>query len=359
MPQRFLHLNNPSLNKKKTPVTPITMGARLDDETVLNILLANIRFDSNVVTERVAAVGGLTNNDRIIFLMGPPGSGRNTFMEVLSGTEVNGLQHPQAFASAIRLSVPNRNPADPSIVLVNNPAFNDEGQSDMNTLRVISSWLQNAYQGGIHVSGAIFFHRITDEKLELEGMPLRNWRVFEKICGDYFKNVVIATTMWGDVDGEAGGTRDHELHDFLSKRHTRGWTTHHFTRVNRSSAADILRPILENLNRSNLSLKQTSAARALYSELGALKNYCEQQQEDIINDLNAVAINDRDKAKALIVHLQKSKALSIRAENELHNLKETGRERFQRLLLQTPGLGSVLRSVGWPNRPVENNVLFA
>jgi hypothetical protein len=49
-------------------------------------------------------------------------------------------------ASAIRLSVPNRNPAsavhDPDIMLVNNPAFNDMGKSDKEILHIISGWLQ-------------------------------------------------------------------------------------------------------------------------------------------------------------------------------------------------------------------------
>jgi hypothetical protein len=191
-------------------------------------------------------------------------------------------------------------------------------------------------------------------------MPLRNWRVFEKICGDYFKNVVIATTMWGDVDGEAGGTRDHELHDFLAKHRKREWTTHHFTRVNHSSAADILRPILDNLNGANqplllqseisdlhLSLKQTSAARALYSELEALKSYYKQEKMDISNAIKAAATttNGQDQVKALTVRFRKLEALSDRAKEGCRFLKETRRERFQRLLLQTPGSSSVLRSV--------------
>jgi hypothetical protein len=70
-------------------------------------------------------------------------------MEVVAGTRISGRrgsEHPETRASAIRLSVPNRNPAsavhDPDIVLVNNPAFNDVGKSDKEILRIISGWLQ-------------------------------------------------------------------------------------------------------------------------------------------------------------------------------------------------------------------------
>jgi hypothetical protein len=195
----------------------------------------------------------------------------------------------------------------------------------------------------------IFFHRITDAKLE--GTPMRNWRALEKICGNHFKNVVVATTMWGDIDGEAGNTKEQELRDFLGNHPT----THRFYHANRASAADILAPILDHqakvplllqseISDRHLSLKQTSAARALYSELEATLRDCEEKHKKIVEALKDRSI-DKERLKELETQLQKSYDLIARVKGGLLDLKEKYRERFQRHLLQTPGLGSVLRSV--------------
>jgi hypothetical protein len=184
---------------------------------------------------------------------------------------------------------------------------------------------------------------------------MRNWRALENICGDHFKNVVVATTMWGDVDGEAGSTKEQELRDFLGNHPTRGWITHRFYHANRASAADILAPILDRrakrplllqseISDHHLSLKQTSAARALYSELEAFLGDCKKKHKDIDD-----AIKDRsttkERLKELEAQLNKSYDLIARVKAGLLDLKETGGECFHRHVLQTPGLGSVLRSV--------------
>jgi len=53
-------------------------------------------------------------------------------------------------------------------------------------------------------------HRILDNRFG--GISTRNFRMFRKICGeDTLSSVVIATTMWDQVDETIGGRREEEL----------------------------------------------------------------------------------------------------------------------------------------------------
>ena len=46
----------------------------------------------------------------------------------------------------------------------------------------------------------------------MSGAPLRNLAMFKKLCGqDCFRNVVLITTMWDEVDGQEGSLRRREL----------------------------------------------------------------------------------------------------------------------------------------------------
>jgi hypothetical protein len=249
---------------------------------------------------------------------------------------------------------------DPNIVLVNNPAFNDVGKSDKEILHLISGWLQQTYQRGIHVSGVIFFHRISDAKLE--GTPMRNWRALEKICGDRFKNVVIATTMWGEVDDGTGEARKQQLLHLVGN-----YPTQKFDHANRASAAEILAPILEHrakrplllqseISDHHLSLKQTSAARALYTQLEPLRSVYDRKQEVILDALSKAS--DKERVEELIEQRGIWEARIDRIEKEQDELKESLGDRLQGYLLRMLGLGFVLRPVGLPRRPAEEIVDF-
>src|SRR6266571_2708615 len=153
------------------------------------------------------------------------------------------------------------------------------------------------YGKGILVSGLIYFHRISDATVEgtMKGTPLRNWRAFEKICGDHFNQVVLATTMRGDVDKNVGIGRVQELEDFWKANKARGWSMQPFLR-DRKSAADVLTPILEDATKRplqlqrefsdfHLSLVQTSAARALSSRLQARLPDCQREHNTTVHNL--------------------------------------------------------------------------
>ncbi|KAJ8454415.1 hypothetical protein ONZ45_g19317 [Pleurotus djamor] len=110
-------------------------------------------------------------------------------------------------------SVRCRHPFDPSrsVVFVDTPSFNNTDLSDTKVLTLIAEWLQKTYKENIKLSGIIYTHRITDNRMA--GSPLRNLRLFENLCGeDAVNNVLLATTMWNDrLTPGVGEAREQEL----------------------------------------------------------------------------------------------------------------------------------------------------
>ena len=137
------------------------------------------------------------------------------------------------------------------------------------------------------LSGLLYFHRISDNRMA--GTPLKNLRMFEQLCGkNAFKNVILTTTFWGEVDEETGSTRERELKDIYWKAMIdRGSSTGRFEGT-RDSAFRLIAPFLDEANTRNklllqkelvnldLKLGETHAGQRLRSEI---KQLARQQQE--------------------------------------------------------------------------------
>ena len=205
------------------------------------------------------------------------------------------------------------------------------------------------YRRGILVSGLIYFHRISDA--ELDRTPLRNWRAFEKICGG-FKNVVIATTMWGEVEPGLGERRAEKFQDSCKLR-ARGWSMQPFRR-DHATAAGVLLPILEHttprqplqlqreISDLHLSLKQTTVARDLLLAIEALIKSTEQETEETLRAMTSVG---EERLKGLEAKFHESTALHGRLLARKEELKGTHASDIQRRILLTPLLGALVRSV--------------
>jgi hypothetical protein len=85
--------------------------------------------------------------------------------------------------------------------LIDTPGFDDSGRSDSETLQELAYWLAAAYERKIQLSGIVYLHRITDNRLR--GTAYRGLRALKAMCGDQnLRDVVIATTMWDKVAPE-------------------------------------------------------------------------------------------------------------------------------------------------------------
>jgi hypothetical protein len=100
--------------------------------------------------------------------------------------------------------------AKTTVYLVDTPGFDDTNRSDTEVLRELASWLTRSYTANITLSGIIYLHKISDNRMQ--GSAKRNLYMFKKLCGDSaLKNVILGTTMWDKVSETEGIAREREL----------------------------------------------------------------------------------------------------------------------------------------------------
>ncbi|KAF9449511.1 P-loop containing nucleoside triphosphate hydrolase protein [Macrolepiota fuliginosa MF-IS2] len=214
---------------------------------------------------------------RIIAVMGPTGAGKSTFINTVSGVDVqvgNGLESCTQVLQAVSCNDPFQNR---DFVFVDTPGFDDTHRSDVEILEEIAYWLEKTYEGGVKLSGVLYLHRITDNRMT--NTLMRNLNMFEKLCGkDALSNVIFVTTMWGELEegDDSGNKHEEELRNnylkfFLSK----GSQMLRFEQTI-SSAWGIINAlpmtqkalkIQKEMVDKNIPLAETSAGRSLFSWL--------------------------------------------------------------------------------------------
>jgi len=98
----------------------------------------------------------------------------------------------------------------PRIIILDTPGFDDTNKTDTEVLSMIAEWLTITYKLDIKLAGILYLHRVSDNRVA--GTPLKNLRMFEKLCGKKaLQNVILVTTMWDKVEGLTGSNREKEL----------------------------------------------------------------------------------------------------------------------------------------------------
>ncbi|KAI5995164.1 P-loop containing nucleoside triphosphate hydrolase protein [Pisolithus albus] len=206
--------------------------------------------------------------------MGPTGAGKSSFVARATNSGDEGVGHAlvshTSEIKAAKCIIEKSN-----VVLVDTPSFNDTHKSDLQTLESISDWLNKTYQQGTLLSGILYFHRISDNRMA--GTPLKNLRVFQKLCGDKaMSQVILVTTMWDEVDESVGNERLEELEGSYWKVMIAQGSTTYCYRNTQESSRELLSQLVERKRREvrlqkqmankNLELSETDAGE-LYSRL--------------------------------------------------------------------------------------------
>lgn len=161
-----------------------------------------------------------------ILVLGMTGSGKSTFIRHCTGKTVqigHGLQscepcHPLRLIRSLAnimigtndLSVHSFWFASRHVHLIDTPGFDDTNHSDIDTLKTIASYLSASFANGVRLSGIVYLHRISDNRLGGSGM--RNLRMFKKLSGSStWPNTIIGTTMWSANEYAQGIAREAEL----------------------------------------------------------------------------------------------------------------------------------------------------
>ncbi|KZP32036.1 hypothetical protein FIBSPDRAFT_775451 [Athelia psychrophila] len=267
--------------------------------------------------------------DQIVAVMGPTGAGKSTFIEYATGNSAGTVGHGlQSFTTAIREArVPHRKKPF-SVVFVDTPGFDDTEKTDVEVLAMIADWLVTVYKEKAKLVAIIYLHRINENRMG--GSLMKNLQIFSNMCGrQAMPNVVIVTTMWGEVSLSIGARREEELKvDFWNDMLANGCKIARFE-DSYESAWSIVGDLLENRTTQVLlsaemvedrhQLNETKAAVALNHQLQKLVK----EQKDATRLLHEQARKQDDQLLAERL-LQQRKAIQediFQTQEQLRRLK--------------------------------------
>ncbi|PUU73233.1 P-loop containing nucleoside triphosphate hydrolase protein [Tuber borchii] len=288
----------------------------------------------------------------LIAVMGKTGTGKTSFINAITeeGLKVgHGLDSCTQEIQTANTTINGR-----KVWLIDTPGFDDTNRSDVDILSTIADWVQQANHERKHLSGIIYFHRITDTRME--GSSMKNLRMFRELCGEKnFSNVILCTTMWGGVEEEEGRRREQELRNkenFWGSLVSRGaQVTRHrgpdFAASARKIAESLIQKdtivlqLQEELDK-NGTLSGTSAGRLLTGEIEDIKKKHQKEMEELKAEMQA-ANNDKEEMELLREYYKKEIEGLKKATEELEKLRAEDMKRFNKKLEEMQHQ--------WDNRP--------
>lgn len=195
--------------------------------------------------------------------------------------------------------------------VMDTPGFDDSERSDAEILKEITEQLSAIRLLGYNLMGIIYLHRITDNRWG--GSAVRSLDIFKKLVGeDALSNVVLATTMWGNVvDLEDANRRDSELREeYWGAMRRKGSATTRFDGSTASAQGIVSqllgkKPVVLKVQRElvdqRMSLNQTAAGAFLEPTV-------HEQEEDYrkrLKELDAELQYERDANRRLAVKRSK------------------------------------------------------
>ncbi|KAI6117107.1 hypothetical protein EDD17DRAFT_1071575 [Pisolithus thermaeus] len=207
--------------------------------------------------------------------MGPTGAGKSSFVANATNSGDEGVGHG-LFSHTSEIKATRCTIGGSNVVLVDTPGSDATEKPDLQILESISDWLNKSYEKGTLLSGILYFHRISDNRMA--GTPLKNLRVFQKLCGKKaMSQVILVTTMWDEVEESVGNERLEELvGNYWKVMIAQGSTTYRYGNTPESS-----RQLLSQLVKrkrcevrlqkqmadKTMELRETDAGRELSSPL--------------------------------------------------------------------------------------------
>lgn len=142
----------------------------------------------------------------IIAIMGPTGTGKSSFIRQLTGDKSVKIGHSVESETADIGQYKYLEDSGRYVTLIDTPGFDDsrDGTTDVSILKMIASFFHSQFQDGKRLSGIIYLHRITDNRIG--GVNSRFMKMLRKFCGSHaLKNVAIVTTRWDGIKSEGEG----------------------------------------------------------------------------------------------------------------------------------------------------------
>ncbi|KDR68534.1 hypothetical protein GALMADRAFT_1034423 [Galerina marginata CBS 339.88] len=267
-----------------------------------------------------------------IAVMGPTGTGKTSFINLLSGSNLRVGSELESCTSDVQISEPFE--LDSQVVtLIDTPGFDDTRLSDTNVLNMIAAYLSSSHAQGKHLTGVIYMHRILDNRLG--GISARNFRLFRSLCGeDSLRSVVIATTMWDQIEEITGEDREKELvtKDVFFKpavdkgaRMVRHFNTFESAQnivrsiIQQSSPSSVTLQIQEELG-NGLDISETRAGKELSRDLFEQMERHRQEMRGLMVEIQeATRVRDEESRRELTLEHTKMEAIMTRLQVDSTN----------------------------------------
>ncbi|KAF5326674.1 hypothetical protein D9619_004004 [Psilocybe cf. subviscida] len=182
------------------------------DASVLRLLgFLFFSFSSCNMTLSTDSTAAFQDETRVlsIAVMGPTGTGKSSFINMMSGSHLQVGKHLESCTSDVQISDPFE--LDGQVInLIDTPGFDDTTLSEHSVLNLIAAFLSKSYDQGKRLAGVVYLHRILDNRVG--GISARSFRLFRSLCGEpSLRSVIIATTMWDAIEEPIGSEREKEL----------------------------------------------------------------------------------------------------------------------------------------------------
>ncbi|XXH02238.1 hypothetical protein Hte_008606 [Hypoxylon texense] len=291
--------------------------------------LADLVADTSISTS--SQIKKQKNKDIFIAIMGMTGSGKTTFISKLTGRDLK-IGHKLESCTQ-DIEVVNAKIGDYTVHMIDTPGFSDTHRSDTQILEAIADYLAVAYSQRIRLSGIIYLHPISDNRIT--NQSIKNLKMFQKLTGtDNAEGVVLVTSMWDKVSAKEGEAREEELQ-------TKFWkilmacgaqvSRHDGSTESAKRVAFMLihnKPfytqLQEEIGKENKALKDTAAGMEMMAELSRIKEQHRTELEEVKELMLQAATQQNEVAvaaleehyKNMLQDMEKIRADEKRMNNE-------------------------------------------
>ncbi|KAF9489932.1 hypothetical protein BDN71DRAFT_249534 [Pleurotus eryngii] len=219
------------------------------------------RIIEQVLTSQVSAALMKTvdakSKNIVIAIMGATGAGKSTFIGHAYGKTKKSLVSHHIKPHTAKVQPIEVTIDGCRITLLDTPGFDDD-VTDTRVLVMIADWLQETYSNQVKLTGIIYLHRISDNRMTVS-TPFKRSKTFAQICGTSAADrLVLVTTMWGCVRSDIGRRREESLKNgYWKGLIDRNAKVARFD-ATFESAQNIIRSIYEPLTRGLVNLQQAN-----------------------------------------------------------------------------------------------------
>jgi GTPase Era involved in 16S rRNA processing len=272
--------------------------------------------------------------------MGATGSGKTTFINIASGSDLRVGMGLESCTNEVQTSKSFMLDGK-RVVLIDTPGFDDTTKSDTDVLKMIAAYMQTMHKQEKLLSGVIYMHRISD--IRVGGTSRRDFTMFQELCGkEAYKNVLMVTNMWGEANEDALA-REQELRDkdiffkpildngALLLRHMNDQESAHKIIQNLTGIDPVVLRIQTELAAMN-DITQTSAYAQLNRELMEQAEKNRQELEKLRVELEEAAqAQDEETRMELQEESEKMEAELLRVQNEATTLASEYQAELRRI----------------------------